>query len=188
MRRSAALAVLVALTLLSTLSACRGKREAPLAPEPNPPGAIAPSEVFFRYESPDGVFSLEAPERWTRSEAVGGVTFSDGPDGIAVAIKPASDPPTVASVRKKEAKSLERTGRAVEIVSVEDRALPAGAAVVVKHRSNSDPETGKQRRLENQTVLFHAPGKVASVTMWSPQGTNNESVWERVANSFRWGS
>ena len=89
--------------------------------------------------------------------------------------------------RQREAKSIEGTSRAVEILSVEDVTLPAGPAVVIKYRTNSDPDAaGKQQRRDNQTILFYTPGKMVGLTMWSPQGTHNDAHWQRVAESFRW--
>jgi hypothetical protein len=178
---------LVVLALLP-LAGCRKKGEEPLAPEANPPGVIPAGQAFAAYESAAGGYGLEAPEGWERVEDGPAVTFSDGPDGVAVAIRESPTPPTASSARSLEANQIEKSARAAEILSVEDVTLPAGPAVVIRYTTNSDPDptTGKQLRIENRTILFHANGRLAGLTLWSPQGADNEGHWDRVAKSFRW--
>ena len=179
--------LVVAGALLAALAACGERKEEALAPEPNPPGRIPADEVYVTYQSPDGGYSIEGPERWARTEGGGTVTFVNGPSGFGVAVQPAGEAPTVASVRAREVKGIESSARAAEILAVEEVTLPAGTAVVVKFRTNSDPDaTGKRYRLDNRMVIFHAAGKIAGLTTWSPQGTDNEAHWDRAARSFRW--
>jgi len=174
--------------LLPLVGGCREKGETPLPPEANPPGVIPPGQAFASYESAEGGYALEAPEGWERIDDGPAVTFLDGPDGVGVAVRESPTPPTAASARGLEAKQLEKSGRAAEILSVEDVTLPAGPAVVIRYTTNSDPDpaTGKQLRVENRTILFHANGRLAGLTLWSPQGADNEQHWDRVAKSFRW--
>jgi hypothetical protein len=83
---------------------------------------------------------------------------------------------------------LQRSGRAVQVNSVQAVQLPAGAAVQVDYASNSDPDpvTGKQVRLENNAYLFYNNGKLATLTLWAPQGADNVDQWQQMAQSFRW--
>jgi hypothetical protein len=173
--RSAA-ALALAIGLLAALAGCRKDDHIP------------DGQVFERYESSTGHYQLEVPQGWDRQDNGAVTTFADGRRGISIGLQPAAGPPTAASVRELEAKSLEQTGRDVKIHSVEDVALPGGSAVMIRYSSSSDPEpiTGKQVAIENQTILFFSGGTLAAVTLWSPAGARNEAHWDRVAKSFRW--
>lgn len=149
---------------------------------------IADGQAYERYQSAAGGYSLEAPKDWQRTENGPAVVFVDGKKGISVGVQARDAAPTAASVRENEAKALEAGGQDTKVASVEDVTLPAGAAVVIKYTSVSEPEpiTGKQVPLENETVVFYKPGTLASVTFWSPKGGDNQKHWDRVASSFGW--
>jgi hypothetical protein len=58
----------------------------------------------------------------------------------------------------------------------------------VGYASNSDPDpvSSKQIRQENNTYLFFKNGKLATLTLWAPQGADNVDQWQQMAQSFRW--
>jgi hypothetical protein len=162
--------------------------EQPAAPETNPAGDIPDTQVFVRYTSPAGGYTLEVPEGWARTTDGAGVRFVDKLDGVQVALTGAAAAPTAATVRAGAAAALERSGRAVKVNKVRDVKLPAGPAVLIEYSSNSEPDpvTGKQVRLEDNAYLFFRGGNLATLTLWAPLGADNVDQWLQMARSFRW--
>src|SRR6266566_6271431 len=162
--------------------------ETAVASEVNPPGDIPDTQAFIKYTNTAGGYQLEVPEGWARTETGGDVNFVDKLDGVGVAVTPASAPPTAATARTNEAKQIQSQSHAVTINSVSDANLPGGKAVVIKYKSNSDPNpvTNKRVRLENVAYIFYKNGKEATLTVWAPQGADNADQWNRMSKSFRW--
>jgi hypothetical protein len=162
--------------------------ENPLQPEKNPPGDIPDSQVFVKYTSATNGYEMQVPEGWARTEGDTQVSFADKLDSIGVGITPGDVAPTAQSVSATQAVAIQQTGRAVEIVSVKDVRLPAGPAVLLVYTSNSDPNlvTGKQYRMENTAFLLFKDGKVATLTLSAPSGSDNVDDWRLISRSFRW--
>ena len=186
---NSARAVLVALCAAGAVLplASAQAQEAPIAKEKNPPGDIPDDQVFVAYASPLG-FSVKVPEGWGRTDAPDGVTFADKYGMVVVAVKPATSPLTLASVRANEVAALEKTGHAVKISAVSEVKLPAGPAIRIVYASNSDPNavTGKQIRLENERFLIAHGDKVAALTFAAPAGADNADQWTLMSQSFGW--
>ena len=149
---------------------------------------IPDSQAYERYESAAGGYAFDAPKGWSRNETPPAVAFTEGRKGVSVGFQERDAAPTAASVRDNEAKALESSGREVKVASVEDVTLPAGPAVVIKYTSVSEPEpiSGKQVPLRNETVVYYTPGKLVSITFWSPREADNQKHWDRMAQSFGW--
>lgn len=162
--------------------------EKPVAPEKNPPGDIPDNQAFVVYNSSLGGYKLEVPEGWARQANAKNVSFTDKLNGLEVVVTDQAQPLTAATVKAKQAVALEKAGRAVQIVNVKDVQLPSGKAVLVEYTSNSQPDavTGKQIRLENNSYLFFKNGKLATLTLYAPQGADNVDQWQRISQSFRW--
>jgi hypothetical protein len=84
--------------------------------------------------------------------------------------------------------SLNSTGRAVRVTAVSPVKLPAGSAVVISYSSNSEPNpvTEKAVREENERYFFWQNGKLVTLTLSSPYGTDNADQWNLMSKSFRW--
>jgi len=162
--------------------------EQPVAPERNPSGDIPDSQVFVRYTSLRGGYELDVPEGWARRTRGGDVIFTSKLDGLSVTIAVPGKMPDAQSVRKNQAKQLEKTGRAVVIGSIKDIEFKSGAAVRMVYESNSEPNpvTNKQVRLENNTYFYYKDGRLAELRLWAPVGADNVDQWVRISNSFRW--
>lgn len=162
--------------------------EKPVAPETNPVGDIPDTQAFVSYSSTAGGFTLDAPEGWARTENGSDVQWVNVLDGEQVALAAAATAPTAASARGDVAAAIARAGRAVQIASVQDVQLPGGRAVLIAYTANSAPDavTDKQVRLEEHAYLFFKSGRLATLTLWAPQGSDNVDQWQRIANSFRW--
>lgn len=163
--------------------------EQPVEPEHNPPGDIPDTQVFITYANEPGMYSIKAPEGWARTETGGDVKFVDKFDGEQVAVSQASAEPTVESIKAEQVSALEKTGRAVNVTDVQSKQMPDGlTAICVKFTSNSEPDpvTNKQVRLENETYYYYAPGMLAALTLWAPQGADNVDQWKLISESFAW--
>ncbi len=165
-----------------------GGTEAALVPEQNPAGDIPDNQVFVPYTSPSGGYTLQVPEGWARTATGVGVTFTDKFNGIAVDATTVPSAPTPQSVQATVVPVLEQSGKAVQIVQVEQLTLPVGPAIRLTYTANSDPNpvTGKQVRLENERYLFFKNGTQVSLSLWAPQGADNVDQWQQIVKSFRW--
>ncbi|MEP7208182.1 MAG: hypothetical protein ABI920_14690, partial [Casimicrobiaceae bacterium] len=161
--------------------------ERPVLVEKNPPGDIPDSQAFVTYQSPLG-FSLQVPEGWARAGRTDGVRFADKYNAIDVAVGTAANGPTAASVVDHEAAALIKAGRAIKIEAIKNVNLPAGTATVIDYSSNSEPNpvTNKQLRLENHRYLIYRGGKLATLNLSAPLGTDNVDQWKLITHSFRW--
>lgn len=162
--------------------------EQPVAPERNPSGDIPDSQVFVKYTSLRGGYELDVPEGWARRTRGGDVFFTSKLDGLSVTITGAGKMPDAQSVRKNQARQLEKTGRAVVIKSVKGMKLKYGPVVRIVYESNSEPNpvTNKQVRLEDNTYFYYRHGKVAELRLWAPLGADNVDQWNRISKSFKW--
>jgi hypothetical protein len=200
----------LALAATSLLLASCGKSSAP-APASAPPsaGAVAPlvaaekplpvvkglpgdipdTQVFITFRSASGGYSVEAPEGWARTENGSNVKFTDHFDGERVGVSASAAAPTVDSARANQVPAIFATGRAVTIEVVKSATLSNRTPVIeIAYSSNSAPDavTGKQVRLSDLTYLYYSRGKVAALTLWAPNGTDNVDQWKRISESFRW--
>jgi hypothetical protein len=162
--------------------------EKPVAPESNPPGDIPDNQVFVTYNSVPGGYKLEVPEGWARQTEGKNVKFTDKFNGVQVIVTNEPNPITAATVKAKQAIELQKTGRALQVVSVKDVQLPSGKAVLIDYTSNSEPDavTEKQIRLENSNYLFFKNGKLVTLRLWAPKGADNVDQWQRISRSFQW--
>jgi hypothetical protein len=162
--------------------------EKPVAPEKNPPGDIPDNQAFVKYVSSQGGYELEAPEGWARTESGRNVRFVYKLDGLSVGITRATRQPTSSDIRNHRAGQIVKTGRAVDIKSIEDVRISNSPAVHMTYESNSDldPVTNKQVRLGNDVYYFYKNGSLAELRLWAPLGADNVDQWKRISRSFTW--
>jgi hypothetical protein len=162
--------------------------EEAVTPEKNPPGDIPDSQVFVKYTSNDGGYELQGPEGWARTIGVSTVQFINKFDGMRVDVSNVSYSISTNTITQNVVPSLVKNGRAVTVISVKDVKLKGGLAVEVSFTSNSEPDsvTNKQVRLENKSYYFINIGKLATLTVWAPQGADNVDQWNLISNSFKW--
>jgi len=153
-----------------------------------PSGDIPDTQAFVTYTSVADGYKLDAPEGWSRTVNGADVRFINQFDGVEVALTQTSTAPTVESVRAQQVLDLEKAGRAVRDVQVQSKQLANGSSILITYTSDSEPNavTSKQVRLENNCYLFFHNGKLATLTLWAPQGADNVDQWSRMANSFKW--
>lgn len=161
--------------------------ERAVAPEKNPPGDIPDSQVFVTFRSLAG-FIVKVPEGWARTERKDGARFADKFNVVDISIGASAAAPTITSVKDDQAVDLVKNGRAVKIMEIGNVSLPAGPAVLVVYKSNSEPNqvTNKQLRLESNRYLLFKNGKLATLDLTAPFGADNVDQWKVIADSFRW--
>jgi hypothetical protein len=161
--------------------------EAAVAVENNPPGDIPDTQAFVAYKAPGG-FTVKIPEGWARVEGASSTSFTDKLNTIVLSWAPADAAPTTQSIQATDIPALQNTVKAFELVKLSTVKLPAGAAVLVTYRANSEPNavTGKQYRLDVlRYSLFHQ-GQRLDITLSSPVGADNVDPWNTVTRSVTW--
>jgi hypothetical protein len=161
--------------------------EAAVAVENNPPGDIPDNQAFVAYKAPGG-FTVKIPEGWARVEGSSSTSFTDKLNTIVLSWAPADAAPTTQSVQATDIPALQNSVKAFEFVKLSLAKLPAGAAVLVTYRANSEPNavTGKQYRLDElRYSLFHQ-GQRLDITLSSPVGADNVDPWNTVMRSVTW--
>jgi hypothetical protein len=155
--------------------------------EKNPPGDIPDTQVFIDYTAPGG-FTMKIPEGWARSDHADGASFVDKLDGVVVSVAKADAAPTVESAKADYVPKLESTGRAIRVTAVKQVKLPAGSAIRIIYTSNSAPNavTNKQVRLENERYLYFKDGKLVTLELYAPKGSDNVDQWQLMSTSFQW--
>lgn len=163
--------------------------EQPVEPEKNPTGAIPDNQVFVTYKSIPGMYSIQAPEGWTRTENGTDVKFIDKYDGEQITLTKCDKAPTVESVKNEMVPVVEREGHAVKVTEMRSKVMPNGdTACIIVYTCNSDPDpaTKKQVRLDNIHYYYYKPGKLATLRLWSPVGVDNKAKWTQISESFAW--
>jgi hypothetical protein len=175
-------------TPASTPATTPASNEKPVAPEKNPTGDISDSQVFIKYSSVKGGYSLEVPEGWARKEQEATVDFIDKLDGVKVTVDNAAQAPTADSIKISQAADLKKSGLAIKINSIQEISLSKEKVIKMTFSSNSEADsvTGKQIRLDNVSYYFYKNGKLATLTMWAPLGADNIDQWNKMSESFRW--
>ncbi len=170
----------------ASASAAPAESAAPV--ENNPPGDIPDTQAFVDYHSTAGGYHLLAPEGWARADKGSSVSFSDKLHSVTVDIASASGPRSVDTARSMDEPKIRSSVRAFQEVTVERVALPSGPAVLLRYRANSEPNqvTGKVYRLEIDRYEVYKNGKLASLSLSAPAGSDNVDVWKKISDSFGW--
>ncbi len=160
----------------------------PNTSEVNPAGDIPDEQVFVTYAPPSGLFRVDVPEGWARTEDNGAVTFADTLNSIRLETVPADSAPTLASVKANEVGAIESAATNYEAGTIESVSRRSGDAVRITYRADSrpDPVTGKVIRLDVERYEFFKNGTEAILTLSGPQGADNVDPWRIVTDSFVW--
>ena len=176
--RSALVAALMSIALLAGPGAA--------VADVSPPGDIPDNQAFVTYRGAG--FSLKTPEGWARTSSRGSVTFADKYNAITVQIRPATTAPTIASATGQQLPQLARTvnGFAPGTVTIVRRA--SGRAILITYRASSAASavTGKRVVNDVERYEFWRRGKLATITLQAPHGSDNVDAWKLVTDSFRW--
>ncbi len=180
-RRFASAAILI----LPTMPAAAGT-EVPVTPEVSPPGDIPDSQVFITFKSKAG-FSIKVPEGWARKDGGDTTAFANKYDLVTVILTDLAMPLDLTYAKQTLVPEIEK-GRAVKIDRITDVDLPGGKAIKISYSENSEPNsvTNKQIRMESERYFFTVNGKLATVYLSAPLGSDNVDQWLLMSSSFRW--
>lgn len=172
----------------ATLPAQAIPTAAAIDPEVNPPGDIPDDQAFVTYTSADGGYSITMPEGWARQESGANVSFVDKLHRFAVDIYCVDHAPSAETATTDEVVHLSQQAPAFELVEIKPVTLPAGEALLIRYRMNSQPDevTGKQIRLDVDRYEIFKNGRLAVISLAAPAGSDNVDVSNQVSASFRW--
>ena len=158
----------------------------PNAPESLPPGDIPDTTVYVAYAVPGAGYTVSTPEGWSRTSAGGAVLFTDKLNAVRISAAPAHGPVTVASVRRNLLPRLAASVKGYKLESVGSVRRKAGLAVrtVYLGYSARDPVTNKFGVLAFERYDFLHRGRVVTLLLSSPVGSDNVDPWRTVTNSW----
>jgi hypothetical protein len=83
---------------------------------------------------------------------------------------------------------LVQQGRAVTLGKITSVKLKGGNAIKIAYSENSEPNsvTNKQIRMESERFYFTKDGKLVSLYLSAPLGSDNVDQWQLMSESFRW--
>ena len=164
----------------------RAGTEVSVTPEVSPPGDIPDSQVFITYKSPAG-FSFKVPEGWARKDAGDTTSFQGKYDVVAATVAQIAQPLDINYAKQTLVADIQK-GRAVTLGKISLEKLPSGEAVKIAYSENSEPNavTSKQIRMESERFYFAKDGKLVSLYLSAPLGSDNVDQWNLMSSSFRW--
>jgi hypothetical protein len=167
-------------------SAALGGGAASALADTPPPGDIPDNQAFVTFSGKG--YSLKTPEGWGRSTHGTVVTFADKFNSIRVETATSATKPTVASVKGHDAAALKSTAKGFTLRSVTSVTRPAGPAILMTYRAASAPDsvTGKSITQDIERYSYWKAGRLATVTLAAPKGSDNVDAWKLVTTSFRW--
>lgn len=155
--------------------------------EPNSAGDIPDTQAFVAFTAPDGSFTVQIPEGWARTDAPGGVMFSDNYNSVTVESH-TGIAPTVDSVRSTELPAMTAADPTVKSADVRTVDRAAGQAILITFNRNSPPNpvSGKVVPQAVERYEFFRAGHTVVLTLAGPAGADNVDPWRKVTDSFRW--
>ena len=159
----------------------------PNAPELVEPGDIPDNQAFVKFASPDGVFSVDVPEGWARTESNGVVTFTDKYNSVAIQSTSATVAPTVDSVTTSGLSDVSSDPTFV-MTGVTTVTRKGGEAVLATFEIGSAPNevTGKKALLAVERYVFFHNGTQVTLTLSGAKGADNVDPWKTVSDSVKW--
>lgn len=158
----------------------------PNVPESLPPGDIPDTTAYVAYVVPGSGYTVSTPEGWSRTSAGGVVSFTDKLNTIRISSAPARGPVTVASVQQTVVPALAASVKGYKLQSVTAVTRTAGPAVRTAYLGYSppDPVTGKFGVLAFERYDFPHHGRVVTLVLSAPNGSDNVDPWRKVTDSL----
>jgi hypothetical protein len=174
------------LAILVASSAVFGGGVATALADNPPPGDIPDNQAFVTFSGKG--YSLKTPEGWARTARGTAVTFADKFNSIRVETATAGAKPTVASVKQHDVAALKAAAKGFTLRSVTSVTRSAGPLILMTYRAASAPDsvTGKSITQDIERYSYWKAGRLATVTLAAPKGSDNVDAWKLVTNSFRW--
>ena len=140
------------------------------------------------YSPSGGVYTIEVPEGWTRTDAPSHEHWQSKFISVDVRVLDRTSAPTPASARADEVPALQRTSPCITLGDVSSVSRKSGAVIRVAYKADSEPEpvTGKVVRDDVERYEYWHAGKEVVVTLAAPVGSDNVDVWRRITDSLSW--
>jgi hypothetical protein len=154
--------------------------------ETGPPGDIPDNQAFVTFSGHG--YALKTPEGWGRTARGTAVIFADKFNSIRVETTKSATKPTVASVKHHDVPALKASAKGFTLRSVSRVMRPAGPAILMTYRAASAPDsvTGKSITEDVERYSYWKAGRLATVTLAAPKGSDNVDAWKLITTSFRW--
>jgi hypothetical protein len=152
-----------------------------------PPGDIPDNQAFVRFNGHG--YSLKTPEGWGRTAHGAVVTFADKFNAIRIEIGKSATPPSTASVQRQDVPKLKTTAKGFQLRAITRLSRPAGPVILTTYRAASAPDnvTGKTITEDVERYSYWKAGRLATITLEAPRGSDNVDAWKLITTSFRWG-
>ena len=174
-----------------TGAAGTGSSAAPVT-ESNPVGDIPDTQAFVDYRTASGVYAVQVPEGWARTDSdtgTGGTAtlFTDKYNSIRIDTASAANAPTV-QTGQAELTSIQATAQGFTAGDVTTVQRQAGPALLITYQADSAPNsvTGKVVPQDVQRYEFWKNGTTVTLTLAAAVGSDNVDPWRTVTDSFRW--
>jgi hypothetical protein len=158
----------------------------PNAPESLPPGDIPDTTAYVAYAVPGAGYKVSTPEGWSRTSVGGVVSFTDKLNAVRISATPAHGALTVASTRRSLLPKLASSVKGYKLESVTSVTRTAGPAIRTVYLSYSprDPVTNRFGVLAVERYDFLHKGRVVTLVLSSPNGSDNVDPWKKITNSL----
>jgi hypothetical protein len=170
----------------STATAASGSGVHPNAPESLPPGDIPDTVAYVAYAVPGAGYTVSTPEGWARTSIGGVVSFTDKLNAVRISAVGAHGPVTISTVRRSLLPRLAASVRGYKLESVSSVRRTAGLAIrtVYLGYSARNPVTNKFGVLAFERYDFWHKGRVVTLLLSSPHGSDNVDPWRKVTDSL----
>lgn len=191
----AAVAVAAAVAVLSGCVGAGGVRVDPpggddsgasVAAESHPVGGIAKGTVFEPFNA--GVFTVDVPDGWPRTERANYVSYVDRLDLVTVEWSKAAGAPTTTTARTVDVPALRAAARSFTLQRIEAVSRPAGTGVEIAYLQGGSPDvvTGRTVVHAVERYTFYDAGIRVVLTLAGPKNADNSVPWRAITDSLRW--
>ncbi|XAS66414.1 hypothetical protein V3C33_13035 [Micrococcaceae bacterium Sec5.7] len=191
--RTAAMALAASLTVVIGVAACSSPAQPGIAAsssaiEANQGGDIPDNQAFITVKAASGAFDVQVPEGWAETRRGTSISFTDKLNSVALDQSAARAAPTVQSVASRDVSQLLKSAPNFVLKDVTTFTRAGGSGVRMRYTADSvpDPVTHKTVQEAVERYLFWSQGRLAVLTLASPDGTDNVDPWAKVSGSFRW--
>ncbi|MDP9116990.1 MAG: hypothetical protein M3O28_06980 [Actinomycetota bacterium] len=162
------------------------KASAPAAIEVNPAGDIPDSQAYVAYQGSG--FTVTTPEGWARSSSGTSTIFSDKYNSVTVDANPSPQAPTVASAAAVDVPAIKSASPGFVAGRISTVQRKAGSAVLITYQAYSavNTVTGKVAVEAIERYAFWRAGRLVTLTLSAPVGSDNVDPWRKVTDSFTW--
>jgi hypothetical protein len=175
----------VAVLLMLLVSICfyfyrpHNPLSSPIARDPLAVNNIPEDQAFVRYADPAATFVVSIPEGWSQTTNGAETAFTSGRNIIRIRSVRTPARPSAAD-RIDEMPQLAADIPGFQLSAVSTVEVPAGTAVMITYTA------GESDIDEVQRYEFWRDGHQLTISLSSPQGSNNSTPWQIVVDSLQW--